>query len=601
MINTALLKEQLKRFWGLSALLFIWFAFTIILPLSNSRRLSHALAELLWMRSFPLIVAVLFAPLIVVIVLFSFQNQTKSVISMYSYPLTRNQILATNALAGMILLTLPLLLFSYMMVFPIQEYYHILFISTQSPSVPSSIIPANPHSGAMLNSVLVMSGFFLRVSFSMLFYLAWYIVAATLSGNSIITILLCIALPLLPVLLPVFTIAIFNFYVFGFYLDVLLYRFPFYMHPFLYFEGLRDSDSALFLRTLSYFVIIIALIVFSIFTTNRRAQERSGDSIVFPYVKNVLIFILSVCGLLLMGLLFLDMFQEIFAMYIGFAIGFFIAYCIAQMIAEKTFNILSKMKDFVKYGGIAFGILLFIVLSVRSDMFGYERRVPHSSDIVGIQMTSMRTFDVPTLDELLVKDIDIIHETMALHQAIINERNEFRYFDNIRRSHHSPSLSILYKLTNGNFLTRTYILPESIIESNDIGKLLIRSRYSVSLLIDRPDLIESINLYSSLLPNVEISEHDHIVEFVDAFMKDLENGIVFESFKRLFTDVRFSFVAEIQERDQYWLRRMSSFRLDNREQSHIYNWILANGFVSDDYCILPCDDYCILGYCWKIR
>jgi len=33
MINTALLKEQLKRFWGLSALLFAWYALTIALPI----------------------------------------------------------------------------------------------------------------------------------------------------------------------------------------------------------------------------------------------------------------------------------------------------------------------------------------------------------------------------------------------------------------------------------------------------------------------------------------------------------------------------------------------------------------------------------------
>ena len=107
MINTALLKEQLKRFWGLPALLFAWYTLTIALPIYTSnvhcvwQTHSRLLTSLLNRENGFMVFSVLVAPLIAVIVLFKFQNQVKATTTVHSYPLTRNQLLATNALTAM--------------------------------------------------------------------------------------------------------------------------------------------------------------------------------------------------------------------------------------------------------------------------------------------------------------------------------------------------------------------------------------------------------------------------------------------------------------------------------------------------------------------
>jgi len=542
------------------------------------------LEDLLYMDSPYLIFSMLFAPLIAVIVLFKFQNQGKSAMAIYSSPITRNQVLATNALAGMILLILPLLIFSIVMIFPIHQYYHRLFFPT---SWTSPLAPSNPHYGEMLNSVLVMSGFFLRASLSLLFYFAWYTVAATLSGNTIITVLLCIALPLLPIFLPMLAVAIYNFYLFGFYLDSFMWGFISYIHPVLFVEGIYDD--ALLSRMISYSAIIIALAVLCIYATNKRALEHSGDSIVFPYVKNVLVFILSVCGLLLMGLLLLNMFYEVTYMYIGFVIGFFIAYCIAQMIAEKTFNILNKMRDFIKFTSVAVGIMLLITLLSRYDILGHERYVPRLADIDGVQMSFRQTYDsrtlnVPTDDELLVKNSGLIKEVAALHQAIINERNWWRHFGTMNEiSFREPGrrLSIVYKLTNGNVISRTYTLPLGFTASNGVGNLQTRITYSASLFVDRPELISSIRLNTYCLHDFTLDD-EHIFEFVEMFMKDLESGLISDSSHIQIFRGYFNFAVETHDYNRYWLLRMRPFRFEHSDQSNIYNWLSTNGYVCEE-------------------
>ena len=578
LINTALLKEHLKRFWGLSALLFVCYAFAIVLPIYiDIRRDQFALIRsvglFLSMENGFMIFSVLFAPVIAVIVLFKFQNQVKSTTVMHSYPLTSNQILTTNALAGMILLVLPLLALCIIMIFPIYQAYSYFLISLNPVR-----LPVNLNFNALHNSILYTSRVFFITALSFLFYLSLFMVAAMLSGNSIITLLLCAALPLLPIGIYFLASAIGEFYIFGFYPLNNLDDYLAYIHPVLW--GVQDGS--MFLLVVSYSVIIIAMAAFCVFIANKRAQERAGDSVVFPYVKNALVFILSVCGLLLVGVILFSMFRSTSAMYVGFAIGFFIAYCIAQMIAEKTFNILNKMKDFIKFGAVAVGLLLLLLVSTWSDVFGYERYIPHLEDIEGIQIHNVRSFlnnsDSLTntaLNELLVKDPEIITETIAFHQAIISERGALRRYESecLRDLRYADrDFSVLYKLRNGNVIVRHYHLPKSFIDENDLHGLQSRSQLSISLLQNRPDLIWGINLTLHrdrvIQSDTFIDSQDHVLEFVNVLTKDHNSVIQGTTPSSEF--LRVSIYLE----DWWW---MSILQFNIEYNDHIRDWLLENG------------------------
>jgi len=421
-------------------------------------------------------------------------------------------------------------------------------------------------------------------------------IAAMVSGNTIITLLLCVALPLFPARLHTLAIDICRFYVFGFVQRANMDNYLAYMRPILLSE-LWERDGYTLFPIVLYTAIAIAMIACSVFISNKRAQEQIGDSIVFPYIKNTLVFILSAYGLLLTGYIFFNMFRTTSFMYIGAAIGFFIAYCIAQMIAEKKFNILNKMRDFTKFGAVAIGILLLIIASTRSDIFGYERYVPRFTDIEGVQMQDVgilaralgKSPNVALNELLLIKDTEIINETLALHQAIVNERLSLRQFHTERRQLNAIRrgsrfrgtdvnyhFSVLYKLKNGNLIVRSYYLPESFIDENNVQELRARSSLSMSLLQNRPYLIDGIQLtfYDLDHSGIVISKQDHIQEFINAFKKDDD---LIQPIIRFTSDgilVRFRSEAL----GAYTWMNSLSFEIVYSERSYVRDWFIENGY-----------------------
>jgi len=233
-------------------------------------------------------------------------------------------------------------------------------------------------------------------------------------------------------------------------------------------------------------VIIIAMTICCFVVVNKRALERTGDSFIFPYVKNIMVFVFSACGLLLSVslLIMFSSYHNNYNKYIWFVISFFITYCIAQMIDKKTFNILDKMKGFIKFGAVAVVILLIIIISI----FRFERHVPRFADIEGIQL--IHVLDLMTsktlLNELLIKDAEIIDDVISLHQTIIRDRETLSRFVPEHRfdiSGGGQRFNILYKLKNQNLVVRSYYLPEPFIQMNDVRGLLGR----VQLLMPPPE------------------------------------------------------------------------------------------------------------------
>jgi len=530
-----------------------------------------------------MIFSVVVAPLIIVAILYKFQNQVGAITAMNSYPLTRNQILTTNALAGMILLILPLIVLCVMMILPTHQYYRALFRSTRN--LPVLMFHVNYQFGALHNSILVLSRFFLITALSFLFYLSLYNVAAALSGNTIMTLLLCAALFFLPTGLLNLAWIISEYYVLGFYPLVDLYD---YFHPFFVYPVLWWPDEGhIRIQAITYSVIILVLAACCILVTNKRAHERAGDSLVFPFAKNALIFFLSVCGLLLIGFIFFGIFWSTFAMYIGFIIGFFSAYCIAQMAAEKTFNILNKTKDFIqfgKFGAVAVGFALLIIVFTR---YWYEQHIPRFGDIKGVQILDVdvlvHNHDRLTntaFSELLIKDTEIISEIIDLHQAIINERNVLRRPVRWRGSSDSGQhLDILYKLNNGNVIVRHYFLSEPFIDENDVHSLLARSQLSMSLLQNRPDLINRIELWvfgNQARPlEIPIGRRENILEFVNVLMKDQEQLL-------LGNEIASDFIhANIVSIPVTTISTLDSLRFEITyyDHSHVHEWLIEKGLL----------------------
>jgi len=132
-------------------------------------------------------------------------------------------------------------------------------------------------------------------------------------------------------------------------------------------------------------------------------------------------------------------------------------------------------------------------------------------------------------------------------------------------------------------IVRSYYLPSSFADANDVHELEARSLLSTSLLQNRPDLIDSIVISKSGFrqsynypPDISIYRHDHILAFIEALMKDRDIiNQIGESYihaEIIFTPEGFSGFRR--------LRRMNSlsFRIANTDQSYVIYWLSETDF-----------------------
>jgi len=132
-------------------------------------------------------------------------------------------------------------------------------------------------------------------------------------------------------------------------------------------------------------------------------------------------------------------------------------------------------------------------------------------------------------------------------------------------------------------IVRSYYLPESFADANDVHELEARSLLSTSLLQNRPELIDSIVISKSDFrqfynrpPDISIYRHDHILAFIEALMKDRdlinqtgESSICAEI---IFTPEGLGGFRRIGRMNSL------SFRIAKNGQSHVLDWLSKTDF-----------------------
>jgi len=266
--------KQIKRYWGLSALLLIWYNLTITFRFSTFTRGGgqRALISLFAMEDIIMVITVFFAPMVAVIFLFNFQSE--SAIPTQANPLARNKSQVTNTVVGIILLTLPLLIFCALMVGPMSLFYPHLFTNPELYKLmPRSVASIYDTS----SPVSIMRGFFFKILISKLFYFSLYILSAKLLGKLVTTLLLGIVTPFI---LTYWSYAYYLYYhsVTSFNpLFVILIELLSYIYPAMLSVAVRNSNASVSIHMAVYCVLTIAMLITSVFLQDKRKQERVGD------------------------------------------------------------------------------------------------------------------------------------------------------------------------------------------------------------------------------------------------------------------------------------------------------------------------------------
>ena len=514
LINITLLKEQLRRFWAIGAVSMLAYILAVVMVLfmdSGRDQTSQGrfMLDILSMRH-PILIAMLaIIPFCVVMALYPYHFSGRATTTFYTFPITKRQLFWTNFATGTILLLLPLLVLCIMLLVPIHytPSQHIPWGAlTAEPShfnFPLALFPNAPlEVGSVINTIPRVTGFFVRMAIGFMFYFGMFKLAVSVSGNRVISVLLCGALPLVPMAVHGLIWAIGNVYVFGLSSAIVANHVSAtasLTNPLAWLDIINGNNPIIrdFVANglrwvyVLYIAIAVAMFVIAHVCSCIRKHERTGDSVVFTTLKNVLVFVLSMLGMIAMGLFLMAIFQSRFMLYVGYIFGFVIAYFIAQMIAEKALNVLHKVKSLLPFGATMLGLYIAMLLITGFGMGFYTNRVPAQTNIAAISIQQWNTR--PTFID---NDV-IIARTIEVHNQILNNRSYLRrvHWNSITgvRWQHSQ-IHVSYLLHDGTEIHRTYRASHDFMERSGANSLLaeplvLLSRHQVLLM---PEVVDSI-------------------------------------------------------------------------------------------------------------
>jgi len=549
-ISTTLLKEQLRRFSFIGIVGMLTYFFAVMIPFINTgRRIGSSgaqerfIIDILSMQHPIMMIWMVLAPFCVVMALYPFNFSRRVTSAFYTFPITKRQLFWTNFVAGSILMLLPLLILCVFLLIPVYYSPHRMFFADGGYTwsgvwLPPALFPADGLApGAILNSFGRVSALFGRSVVGLMFYFSVFLLAVSVAGNRVISVFLCVAFPFIPAGVHGLIIGVASFYVFGlspeFFVGTveatMTYSNPVFQFAIFervtnsYFASLFIGRPSAIVHTILYIIMAIGLFAVAYVSSRKRKHERTGDSIVFISFKNVMVFLVSMAGMILMGMFTLAMFGGRVMMYFGFVFGFALAYFIAQMIAEKAFDVRHKIKYLLHFSIVMGGIYVAMLLFTTVGLSGYVNRIPDRADIVGVSV--LRPWRGNTAG--VTNDPEVIARMTEIHNEILNNRGY------IRRTHwnHFASLTwtrnfilpITYRLHDGTYVHREYILPMEFADR--VGALALSTEPAIILAqrtaLANPEAVESISIefwaYSrEEHTRFEINDPEQVLAMVEA-------------------------------------------------------------------------------------
>ena len=180
-----------------------------------------------------------------------------------------------------------------------------------------------------------------------------------------------------------------------------------------------DYLPADFWKTLLIYTVaaVIFIVVAWLFCRARRS-ETAGDAIVFPWLRPVVLYVISLAGGMGLGMLLWYMVassESVAALLVCQVIAGLIVYFGVQMLLHKSFKVFTRRGWLGAAALVA--ALLAICLVVRFDAFGAQKYIP---DVNQIESAEVRTYgNTPTVSGL--QDPQGLEKLTALHKAVLDQ------------------------------------------------------------------------------------------------------------------------------------------------------------------------------------
>lgn len=430
-ISKALVKADLKNNWpfAVAALIVLFLNFILVVNsgyYSPNRAPDYYYRRFMNNFTFSYLFAIGFGAFMG-IKLFAYLDKSNSVSCMHGFPFTRRKLYLSHITSGFILTVIPAVIITALVF----------------------IISLQPESYFTTECALGFFGVYMIYAF-----IGFSISAFSMAvcGNLVASALFTIFIGAIPAALIGFFEYICNNCLYGYVsseisIDILefLYVFPNALFP----TGF-----------ITYLVLGIIFLVCGYFVYKIRPLENCEEVVAFRKMRYFFIFAVGLCAgmisyLFLSQVLGTESLLTMLPLGIAGIIG-------ANMFARKTVSLKGSAKYIIIYSVIVW----LVSISISSDIFGFEKRVPKTDDVEYVEVDANgRNFyyydglyDVlPDYKLRTEQEIDIVRD---LHTAYIGDEDiEYRSSSvNWSRNeiYSSNYIKITYKLKNGSTVMRSY-------------------------------------------------------------------------------------------------------------------------------------------------
>lgn len=439
-------------------------------------------------------------PVLLAIFLFRFLQVKQASDFIHSLPITRRSVYFHMIGTGLALIILPIVLTGLM-----------LFFFQSALDVETLYTSADIWS--WMGITFFMETLFFSVS----------VLVGMVTGLSALQCLLTYIVLALPAGLFILFVANAKIFLVGFFSDYYLNTNMVSISP-LMAATVMEKMNFFSVELLINAIISCLMLWISLVLYKCRRVENVSQAFVFPKIKPVFKYGLTMCMMLFGGFYFSQTTGEIGWIIFGYAVGSIIGYYLGDIVLQKTWRIRVSIKGYAIFTTV---IMVLIVL-LKLDLLSYGEKVPDEKLVnrVYIGNYSPLYYGDGELEEgpSYLQEKENIEAVRLLHQQIL-EKGKMVTVDD---SSLDNSVFFIYELENGKRIAREYQLQNydaylpllaQIYESSEykhsVNELLNVSFEEVSKI--------KINASGELDKSVTITDKQQLLNAVQALSIDLSN------------------------------------------------------------------------------
>ena len=553
LFNKGIYKSTLKRFsWGSILYFIILFLVTIMsILLTVDREARYTRYTYLdgsyLLRNEVIIIPLLLAvvvPIAVGLLIFRYIHSKKPAVFVHSLPVKREANFISSTLAGLTLMTLPLVLNTLLLMLLSLSGYGDFF------SVTDCLV------------WLLFNLFGIFIMFSCV------CVVASITGNSFAMIVLNVLFHTVFLIIAACVSVVAEMFLYGFPNDNSVINFVAEnMFP---VRVMRLCDYAEQNRIISAADIIVPLIVstvlyaVSVFLYKKRRMETAEDIAGFKCLNPIFKYLITlVIALVAFSVGYSFMHDRFSAFWAVILISSAVVYFACEMVLRKTFRVWSSYKGYCAFAGI---FAVIVCIFAFTSFFGYETRIPDAEAV-----RSVAVYDYYSGEEPFLDNPDIIKKVIDIHREMTDEKSVLTNLENHRYFH------IKYKLNNGSVIHRRYATTDE--KFRDImSKLYDNQQYK--------ELAEEVFLDNVGIPYVYIHADSSVrienpvktAELLECMRKDVSNL----SYDRIYNDgwhfgIDYEYV--IKDKNGKTAYRYTNYNI-NANYKNTIAWMKENSYWS---------------------